>query len=246
MHSLASRLIFMLGGHLHTPIDVDETKLSRIKRMSRQLRMLFWQCYIFDKHITLRTGNPPLIPDDYCDLTPLSDGPGSPEDVRHSTDFAFMHDVFPTDLSLSHLKSKTYTALYSAQARAKSDAEVLKTVRELDDELEKWRLAMPAEVRPALSIVDKKQVKLHEMKLPPSTRYATMHLEYHHLVITIHQASGRLGPGEEGARTRLDGEGLLPREGAVQSSNVLSLEASRSTLVYLEATMNGLVAAASW
>ncbi|KAH6892407.1 fungal-specific transcription factor domain-containing protein [Thelonectria olida] len=247
MHSVASRLVFLLGGHVSTPLDSHDTNPSQGNRMKRQLRMLFWQCYIFDKHITLRTGNPPLIQDDYCDLTPLTDHDSSSSHPNHSSDFAFMHQVFPTDLSLSHLKSKTYNSLYSPQAKAKSDADVLRTIRELDDELENWRLSLPAEVRPALSILDKAHVRLPELKLPPSTRYVSLHLEYHHLIITIHQASGRLNPFEPDIRPQLQLDASIPqRDGAVQSSNNLSLEASRSTLVYLGATLNGLVSVASW
>ncbi|KAJ4132865.1 hypothetical protein NW754_015678 [Fusarium falciforme] len=70
LHAIACRIIFMLGGHTYTPTKAHGTDATREERETRQLRMLFWLCYIFDKDIALRTGQPPLMSDDYCDLTP--------------------------------------------------------------------------------------------------------------------------------------------------------------------------------
>ncbi|KAH7146092.1 hypothetical protein EDB81DRAFT_933890, partial [Dactylonectria macrodidyma] len=69
LHAIACRIVFMLGGHTYKPAKSFSSEATYKEREERQLRMLFWLCYIFDKDIALRTGQPPLLSDDYCDLT---------------------------------------------------------------------------------------------------------------------------------------------------------------------------------
>jgi hypothetical protein len=147
----------------------------------------------------------------------------------------------PGDPRLSHLKDKTSRLLYSAQAAKKSDAELLRDIRELDEELEAWRLSIPPDFRPALSITEKSKVTLAGMQLPRSMRHITLHLEYHHLMTAIHRASGRCC-GMSSENNSEDGEW----KGGIQSSIALSLEASRSTIVYLRAAIDGLAGEAFW
>jgi len=77
--------------------------------------------------------------------------------------------------------------------------------------------------------------------LPQSMQHIVLHLEYHHLMAMIHQASGRCCPVSPGASFH-EGD----RSGAIDSSLALALEASRSTLYYLQAAIDGLAGEAFW
>ncbi|KAH6888188.1 fungal-specific transcription factor domain-containing protein [Thelonectria olida] len=248
LHAIACRIVFMLGGHTDKPIKTSGPGNSRKEREARQLRLLFWLCYVFDKDIALRTGQPPLMSGDYCDLT-LPDKymecylylPDLKEDLsaRHTHEDLTPH--LPGDLRLSYLKDKTCRLLYSVQAQKKSDAEILRNIRELDDELETWRLSIPPDFRPTLSITEKNQVMMKGMELPRSMRHIGLHLEYHHLMTTIHRASERCYTVQAENSTK-EGDWNL----GVRSSIALSLEASRSTLIYLRAAVTGLAGEAFW
>lgn len=161
-HSLAVRVIFMLGGHvLADPwsISGDTVALNASGRLAQQnmhLRKLFWLCYLLDKEISLRTGQPPAIPDDHCDLTlPVGYLDMQYLDEYLYADAAHLDEtavpLLPGDLRLTMIKSKACRLLYSTEALRKSDADLLRDIRELDEELERWRLSVPQKHRPVLS-----------------------------------------------------------------------------------------------
>ncbi|KAJ5732220.1 transcriptional regulator family: Fungal Specific TF [Penicillium malachiteum] len=212
--SIAARLLFMLGG----------------QRTQNHLRNLFWICYTMDKDVSLRTGQPPTIADENCDLTLP---PGyvdhaflDPEDTSLSSS----QPSFPFDLRLSIIKSRTHSALYSVSAMQKSDADLLKSIRELDFELEEWRMDIPLQWRPTMSFspdASDPKVSMHSVML---------RLNYYLCISLIHSASSRCKAWREGS-------GML--EG-INTSLALSIEASRSTLCYLEAAEHVLVEGIFW
>ncbi|KAF7553418.1 hypothetical protein G7Z17_g3663 [Cylindrodendrum hubeiense] len=206
-HSLACRIVIMLGAHSEPAaraVSTDGT--DHPARTKCHLRDLFWICFIFDKELALRTGHPPSIVDEYCDLT-LPDG----------------------YLEAQYLEIE-------AEARRKSDAQLLSDIRELDDELEQWRLSLPAKFRPSLSICRESRLELDAKQLM-STRIITRHVDYHYLMVTIHLASGRCRAMPNSNGGELEG---------VSSSLALSVEASRSTLSYLRAANHALFGGAFW
>lgn len=216
--SLASRFLFMLGAHLYPGVDIDSLPSESGSTEARKVlyqRDLFWICYSLDKEITFRTGRPPIISDMSCDLT-------FPAYFLKQISLG-SHSVWrlPSDLRLSIIKSKAYEKLYSPQSSHKSDAEVLKDVRELDHLLENWRLSLPAGSRPTLSLSDNSSVKLN---VPSWNISALMvRLEYYHCVTTIHQASS--------CRKSLSHKHHLDE--GLRSSIELALQSSRCQLFYL-------------
>jgi hypothetical protein len=143
----------------------------------------------------------------------------------------YVQPVFPFDLRLSIIKSRAHTALYSVRALQKSDAELLKAIRELDDELEQWRLSVPPDWRPTMSFK-------FEAPDPNASMHSVMlRLNYHLCMTIIHQASSRCKAWVN-VQSRIT-------EG-VSSSLALSVEASRSTLCYLEAAEHVLVDGIFW
>lgn len=207
------------------------------RRMQHHLRNIFWLAYTIDKDIALRTGQPPTFSNDNCDLnlpegyvehlyTSMGVDPRTPEqDQGHEP-------LFPVDLRLSIIKSRAHSALYSLKALQKSDAELLKEIRELDDELERWRLSVPLEWRPTMS---------YSEETPPdpnvSMHTVMLRLNYHLCMTIIHQASSRCKAWAKGQSGMMEG---------ISSSLALSVEASRSTLLYLEAAEHVLVDGIFW
>ncbi|KAJ6014176.1 transcriptional regulator family: Fungal Specific TF [Penicillium herquei] len=226
--SIAARLLFMLGGNLLS--GGAYSLRERGHRIQNHLRNLFWICYTMDKDVSLRTGQPPTIADENCDLTLP---PGyvdhaflDPEDTSLSSS----QPSFPFDLRLSIIKSRTHSALYSVSAMQKSDADLLKSIRELDFELEEWRMSIPLQWRPTMSFspeASDPKVSMHSVML---------RLNYYFCISLIHSASSRCKAWREGS-------GML--EG-INTSLALSVEASRSTLCYLEAAEHVLVEGVFW
>lgn len=216
-------------------------------RANRHLRTLFWLCYTIDKEIALRTGQPPFIADENCDLTLppgyleyrsrlcLSRG-STPSSMSDDPSFHPM----PGDIRLSILKSKACRGLYSVEALKKSDTELLRDIRELDAEVEAWRVSVPPTFRPSLSI--SKNARLPPgLGLHENMERIMIHLEYHYLMAAIHRASGRCPslPIENSSERDMLDVGVL-------SSLELSVEASRSTLFYLRAAVHELADEAFW
>ncbi|KAH7176766.1 fungal-specific transcription factor [Dactylonectria macrodidyma] len=241
-HSLACRIAIMLGAHSEPAPRMPSTaRVDHPGRTKCHLRDLFWVCYIFDKELSLRAGNPPSIADEHCDLTlpdgyleaqyvELEDGKSPSVDQPPST------PSFPSDLRLCLIKSKTSKLLYSAEAHRKSDAQLLSDIRELDNELEQWRLSLPAKFRPSLSICREPHLEI-DVKPLLSTRIIMRHVNYHYLMVMIHLASGRCSAWANSKGGELEG---------VSSSLALSVEASRSTLYYLRAANHALFGGAFW
>lgn len=244
-HSLACRLVYMLGGHTLSDPDIapnqsaEDTDCSW--RVKSQLRKLFWLCYTFDKDISLRTGQPPSMEDENCDLTL----PDKYIEIQYidrdwEAEAAFIDDtgvsLLPGDLRMSILKSKVYKELYSAQALRKSDAELLRDIRNLDDELENWRISLPTQYQPILTFPKQGRRRNH-IRLPTSMQISVIHFEYYYLFATIHRASGRCRAWGKGKGGEMKG---------VSSSLALSVEASRSTLFYLRSAIQALHEDAFW
>ncbi|KAG5654927.1 hypothetical protein KAF25_010972 [Fusarium avenaceum] len=247
-HSIACQIAFMLGGHTNTTIKSFSDEVTHQERQARHIRLLFWNCYVFDKDIALRTGQPPFIVDGNCDLT-LPEGYietqfSSPLPGHDVSSYLFANEslvpFLPGELRLSMLKHKTYELLYSAQALTKSDSEVIRAILELDDELESWRLSIPKVVRPALSVSDPNQ-QLSDLPMKHRMQNIVLHLEYHHLVVTIHRAGARCIANDPDTSLH-----TTQRHAAIYSSITLCLEASRSTLFYLQAVIDDLAGELFW
>lgn len=177
---------------------------------------------------------PPMIADEFCDLT----FPEGYDEVRFSARQRDPNNdsqtpFLPGDLYLCLLKSKIVNRLYTIRSMSYSEAELLRTVRELDEELESWRLAVPPKYSPALSV--HRDVKLDEhLGQTASMLHIELHLEYHHLLHAIHSASSRLTLGVVGPQDHI--------HAAIQSSLDISSEASRSTMIYLNAAAHRIAA----
>ncbi|KAI1491413.1 fungal-specific transcription factor domain-containing protein [Biscogniauxia mediterranea] len=238
-HAMSCQMMFMLGAHLHHPIIEPPrgpgSTESRAWRVKTHLRKLFIMAYTFDKDISLRTGQPPVIKDEHCDIT----HPSLDEDIpTHMTSFNKSLWLFiPGGLQLSTLKSRTFELLHSAEALRKSDAQLLRDIRELDDKLEEWRIAIDPDIRPSLSCRPGDTRVYPEASFPWKMYTIITNFEYYHLVAAIHGTTGRCRAWSNGESCETEG---------VSSSLALCVEASRSTLIYLRAAIHTLGGESFW
>lgn len=210
------------------------------------LRRLFWFCHILDKDLCLRSGRPPLLNDADCDLDlpsvyavfPLQDNDAfqrtaiSPG-IRTTGPSNFV-PFFTTDLRLSILKSKAYTRLYSRQALKQNEVALLRTIRELDEELEDWKASLPAACRPERTA----EITRSDNSIL-DVRVLLNHTEYFYLVGLIHRAANRCAAQAYNENCNSDSEdgSLAALMGAgVASSQQMCLESCRSMLFCLSKT----------
>jgi hypothetical protein len=240
-HAVGCRLMASLGANTIKvpPMNVDEMEQPNSPwRAVNQLRVLFWLNYWQDKEICLRTGQPPSINDDDCDLT-LPHGYVGIKYIDDAVQLSPSDDaaipILAGDVRLDILKSKAYKLLYSAKALRKSDVELIKDIRRLDDALEEWRLSVPAKFRPSLCL---REHKNHSDLSPVRAMERLMiQLEYRNLMAKVHHATGRCRLWHDRNNSEL---------GGVSSSLALAVEASRSTLFYLRGTAHALMGEVFW
>ncbi|KAL4969012.1 uncharacterized protein BDV14DRAFT_210896 [Aspergillus stella-maris] len=168
-----------------------------------------------DKDLALRTSQAHVLKDDNCALdipvghaehlhSCLDHSPGTEADIRGP--------ISPVDLRLSRIKFRAFTALHSHNGLRKTDTELIRSIRELDEELECWRISL----------------HLHlSRKKSKNTFLILTHMNYYSCVNFIHLASSR----RHAWRSHSAEDGALID--GLQSSLTLSVGASRSLLLFL-------------
>lgn len=245
-HSIACRTVCALGYHTCLPPDQAASTTSLDQRRSCHGRMLFWLCYTSDKDLALHTGNPPLLIDEFCDLSLPQDYPSNNIVLRglttsfdiHQTDHTYIMSPFSTDFPLGQIKERVCRLLYSPKAFKDFDSQVLLNIRHLDDQIENWRLAIPSQQRPALissSFVTSLGSRANDI------RYVYLQLEYLYLMVVVHMTVRRF---------RVSGTDISDiaedRHRLIHSSVDISLEASRSILGCLKVMINTLPEETFW
>lgn len=229
----------------------NEVESPLSERRKDHMRKLFWLCYLTDKDLALLSGLPPTLANEYCDVDVPEDylsheiflhGPSEGADADGIDAISWDRAIpfLPGDPPLGVLKEKIFRLLYSPLALKIIDSELLTRIRHLDDELESWRLSVPHEIRPKLSISQSQCLS------PTGTflsylRSVQLQLEYHYLLTVIHTPVRRFGAAQ-------DAETSPPEElhSVMHSSIDLSLEASRSTLRLLNEPIAMLKQEAFW
>lgn len=209
-----------LGGHF---FQSENHQLANVSTGNQHhyIRRLFWLCYVLDKDISLRSGTPPLLVEDYCDLA-IPSNSGADELSYH----------LPNDPGLSFIKEKACRLLYSSKAFQISDTQLLLRIRQLDDELEKWRLSLPLLTRPRLAIPSTYPLFSLDTSDLQKTQCIKLQLDYLCTLTTVHTTVRRFGP--------TNNDESLPEDlhSVVHSSIDLSLEAGCSTLSFLRAIID--------
>ncbi|KAI2787505.1 hypothetical protein POX_f07872 [Penicillium oxalicum] len=237
--SNACRIIFALKGHIDSHPSTMESLGMQGLLDHQNIESLFWISYILDKNISLFTGKPPLLTEAYCDLVqPFNYNPfgGDGSMVFNPTTKSFIEPRehtwrahFPGEIKLAVEKEKVYQKLFSTQAIKAKNNQLLQHIREMDQNLERWRLSFDEEYRPALFVSDDTLPNADDED-PSSVscmiRIVALHLEYHHLMTVIHTTVRKC--------TLVPNEGGPDLHSVVHSSFDISLEASRSTIKCLK------------
>ncbi|KAI1740698.1 hypothetical protein F4680DRAFT_464986 [Xylaria scruposa] len=238
LHAIACRMVCALGGHTYELIRHARSEFTWAERQGHHLRMLFWMCYILDKDMSLRSGQPPLLTEEYCDLTipkTFANYSDTLQELGKTITIDWYHFHMQGNPVLSRLKEKIHRLLFSPHAFKLSDRELILRIRQLDNDLESWRLSLPPEIRPKLSIPPIQTMSTREPYTTLDIRRARLQLEYHHLVTAIHTTVRRCGADYQEHSDLPD-----DLHNVIHSSCDLSLEASRSTITFLESSTTAL------
>ncbi|KAM9879380.1 fungal specific transcription factor [Verticillium dahliae] len=235
LHLHACRIVCDLGGHHSHPAMYACIDDLLHEERYRYIRELFWLCYLADKDVSFRSGRPPLLTETYCDLSlPMGLEASNPAEsqIIHLMIESNFH--LPSDPRLGVIKEKTCRLLYSAQAFGMSDSQLLVHIRQLDDELEQWRVSVPGPLRPRLSIPSSLTLGSPHASMSQNAKYINLQLDYHYTLVMIHTSVRRSGTAK--------GDESLPEDlhKVVHSSVDISLEAGRSTLAFLKASVDVL------
>lgn len=218
------------------PIELINSRKNNL-RHTHHVRTLFWLAYVLDTELSIRTGQPPAIQDEHCDLT-LPVGYEAQLNALLSSDVSddmFLEGpLYQSDLRVVKIKSRAYRTLYSPGVINKSDAELVKLIRELDSDLEAWRLSIPAKQRPSLSSTSQKQ--LENLSLV-ETLPMMLWMDYFHSMAIIHHAAGRCKAWAGDEMNMMD---------VIGSSFALAVETSRSCIRCLESTLSVLPPGIYW
>ncbi|OJZ88091.1 hypothetical protein ASPFODRAFT_58950 [Aspergillus luchuensis CBS 106.47] len=221
------------------------------------LRAIFWLCYSMDKEMCIRSCSPPLIHDIDVDLdfpqTYIGSTTHSPPPARqspssaaaaslssyHSTEIPLL---YPSDIRLAIFKSHIYNRLYSSHAQSLPEARRLAHIRQLDQDLSELYAEFPLGHTPVHTPRSETSTPNNRDPTIPSSssneessnhklvniRPINIHLEYHHCVRKLHEASITTS--------------LSVVSAPLASSLELYYQASRSTLLYyLNSGKGGLV-----
>ncbi|BCS03027.1 uncharacterized protein AKAW2_61291A [Aspergillus luchuensis] len=169
-----ARLIYQLRLNL-SPDHAGATPLA----VNIHARRLFRIAYVCDKGLTLLTGLPPRLEDSECDPAPsLFENANDPASITNAYLDAYV--------CLARIQSCIYRGLYSPEALRQSNTDLFRTIRNLDQDLEKWKDSLPLPNRPTLIPAE------HDLVLQNTDmRFSVFHLQYHHCLLMIHQASSR-------------------------------------------------------
>ncbi|KAH8168261.1 fungal specific transcription factor domain-containing protein [Sarocladium implicatum] len=212
----ACRMVCDLGGHFHF------SELAMLPQhvpvfdepLRKHIRLLFMMIYCFDKEYSMRTGNPPLLTSDLCDMT---------------TAGLSSHQC--REVALAKVKESALRLLCSPVAFRFTDGDLCARIRQLDDELEDWRMSVELAYRPRLSIPsDLNLALLAATTVVDRTHLIKLQLDYLFTMINIHFLVRKCGNFERN----------LPDElhSAVHSSADLSLEASRSVFSFFDTVID--------
>ncbi|KAI5804500.1 fungal-specific transcription factor domain-containing protein [Geopyxis carbonaria] len=191
-----------------------------------QRRRIFWILYLLDKDMALRSGRPPCINDDDCNVELPDENPADGIGDVPLRKGKGKFNLFRTMACFAVIESKVYMQLYSARAGKQSDGELLNTIGQLDKELEEWKDAVPAEFRPLaeneMLITEQGPIVMHVVVL---------HFAYYNCLTTIHRMSIHHGYWTSRlSNYAIAGLSARPLNPRVFSSAALCVSAARASI----------------
>lgn len=188
-----------------------------------QRRRVFWIMYLLDKELALRSGRPGAINDDDFNVDLPEEDPADGVGNIPLAGGKAKVNLFRLLAQFSTIEGKVYMQLYSAKASRQTDQEILNTIGELDQELERWKESVPIEIRPDNEIkMDEGPLVLHVVML---------HFAYYNCLTTIHRMSIHHGYWTSRlSNYAISGLSAKPLNPRVFSSAVLCVSAARASI----------------
>lgn len=190
-----------------------------------QRRNVYWVFYIIEKATSHSLGRPSVINDDdvAVDLPPQKPVSTQPPNGE------MIYDFFQDQIKLAIIGSRIYTELYSASSLTKSEADRMKVLGKLDEHLQRWRDALPIEIRPEHPILcsDEQYVPV-----------VMMHFTYLEAVVQLHRLSGHHKSFQDDEVTDMKREDLQRLNPRVHASYLLCLAAARRSIRLLDTFSN--------
>ena len=191
-----------------------------------QRRNVFWVFYLIEKAISRNLGRPSVINDDdiAVELPPKRSG------YIQSSSGAKIYDVFQDNIMLTIIGSRIYSELYSASSQTKSEVDRMEVLGKLDNHLQRWRDAMPVDIRPE-----------HPIKCSDE-QYVTvvmMHFTYLDALILLHRLPGQQESLKHGEAAEMKSHDQRTRPNPkVYASQLLCLTAARRSILLLDTFSN--------
>ena len=162
-----------------------------------QRRNVFWVFYLIEKAISHNLGRPSVINDDdiAIDLPPKKPALQSPSRPK-------VYDIFQDQIALAIIGSRIYSELYSASSQTKSEVHRIEVLGKLDSHLQRWRDAIPIDIRPEhpIKCSDEQYVQV-----------VMMHFVYLDAVILLHRIAGHQESFKDDEAKALKSDGQRPR-----------------------------------
>jgi len=220
MTSAVGNLANTLG--LHRSLDGFGLAPEEIE----QRRNVFWVFYLMEKAISHNLGRPSVINDDdiAVELPPKMPG------LVQSPSRAKVYDLFQDQITLAIIGSRICSELYSASSQTKSEVDRMKVLGKLDNHLQRWRDAIPIDIRPEYPI------KCSDEQYVP---VVMMHFTYLDAVILLHRLSSHQGSFKDGETMDMKSHDQRPRlNPRIYSSRLLCLAAARRSIQLLDTFSN--------
>lgn len=188
-----------------------------------QRRRVFWIMYLLDKELALRSGRPGAINDDDYNVELPEEDPADGVGNIPLQGGKTKVNLFRLLAQFSTIEGKVYMQLYSAKASRQTDQEILNTIGELDQELERWKECVPIDIRPDNEIkMDEGPLVLHVVML---------HFAYYNCLTTIHKMSIHHGLWTSRlSKYAVSGLSARPLNPRVFSSAPLCVAAARASI----------------
>ncbi len=192
-----------------------------------QRKRVFWLCYILDRDISMRSGQPPVQHDDDIDVDfpcdSLSDGVG----YIFLTQGLWPVNFLRLRIQLAVIQGAIYRDLYSAKATKQSDDHRALVVQQLDERLKQWKKSTSIDFRPEF-LTQKLQEPFDMLHI------VILHFTYFNCLILIHRSSFQNMSWKTRAPNSI--EPFNPRN---FSSKPIVIETARSALNLLKLTPVG-------
>lgn len=147
-----------------------------------QRKRVFWLCYILDRDISMRSGQPPVQHDDDIDVDLPCDSPTDGVGYIFLANGLWPMNFLQLRIQLAVIQGAIYRDIYSAKATKQSDDRRAVVVQELDERLRQWKNSTSIDFQPEF-LTQKLQEPFDILHI------VILHFTYFNCLTLIHRSS---------------------------------------------------------